>query len=208
MITGPSPTTPAAGPGQPGLLPVPHPGFLIGNWYVPWPGATVAAAPASPGANKITCSFGVILQAISIDLLGAVIAAASAGGNLQLAIYTNGSWGRPATLVASTPNITTTSTGSVSGAAAASLSPGGYWFCDNFDNGTATVTSQAVVAGIPASTVGSTTLARVITTSTNANGVTIAQTFGTWPNFTSGTVWADTTTLIAPSVAFRVLSVP
>jgi hypothetical protein len=37
-----------------------------------------------------------------------------------------------------------------------------------------------------------------VSTSATADGVTVAQTFGTWPDFTFETAWADTTTLIAP----------
>ena len=202
QLNGPS------APGVPGLQPMPHPGYVVGDFYIPWPGAQVAAAPANPGANKVTCGFGVILQALSIDTVGAVIAAASAGNNLQLAIYNNGSWGRPGTLVVATPNISTTSAVAVTGAAVASLQPGSYWFCDNMDNATSTVSGLSLVSGIPASTVGSAALARVISTSAAGGGITVAQTFGTWPNFVSGTAWADTTTNIVPAIAFHISSVP
>lgn len=200
---------PSAAPGIPGLGPLPHPGYVVNNWYVPWPGMAVPGSGwANPGANKVSCSFGSVLQTLTISNLGVDITTLSGGGNIQLAIYNNGSWGRPSTLVIATASITTAATGQLSAAAAVQLPVGGYWFCSNMDNATAIIVAYSGIQGMAQAQLGGTPQGHIINASTGTTGVVVAQTFGTWPAFTSGTAWSDINTATSPDIAFEVNSVP
>ena len=59
----------------------------------------------------MVCSYGAVMQAITLNALGSRITTLHAGGNVQFAIYNNGSWGRPSTLVAATASVTAAACG-------------------------------------------------------------------------------------------------
>ena len=195
---------------SPGTAMIFHPGYEVNNWYVPaWYGQA-AASPAANGQNTVNCSFGSVLQTLTISTLGARIQTANSGTNLQLAVYNNGSWGRPGTLVVATGNISTTSTGAVNAAASASLPAGNYWFCSNADNAVVAISSQGTAALGPAQAlVGTATQGSAGTgPAALATGISVAQAFNTWPTFASNTAWADVVSAIAPIINFKVASVP
>lgn len=186
--------------------PIFHPGFVAGNWYLPAFYTALAATPAVNGANTVNCSFGSLLRPATISAIGNRITTASAGGNVQFAIYDNGSWGRPGNLLVATGNVSTTSTGVVNGSAAISLPAGNFWWCQNSDNGTVALQSQATGSGNTAqSYLGAAAQTNAgAGPGVNTTGIAFSQTFGTWPTFTSSTSWTEIQTNIAPYIAFRV----
>jgi len=185
----------------------PHPGYIVNNWYSPVGYNAAAATPVLNGANSVTCSFGIVPQSVTASTLGGRITTLAAGGNVQFAVYTNGAWGRPSTLVAATGNISTAAAGAVNGVASAPLPAGNYWFCQNADNATVVLTAQGGSTASPY--VGSAAQGSAGTgPALPILGVSTAQTFGTWPSFTSGTVWGEITTAIAPYLLFKVASSP
>jgi len=186
-----------------------HPGFIVGNYY--WPRFTtgLSAASSAPGANVVTCFPGQVDLGVTIDTLAGRVATANAG-NVQIAVYSNGAYGRPETKLVSTASMSTASAAGVSSAASLQMPAGLYWFCTNVDNAVAAMVSFGVstsVYGLGPVLIGSATLANIANT-TFLSGIRTAQTFGTWPNFTSGTVWTDVLTASTPLVVFKVLSQP
>jgi hypothetical protein len=188
-------------------------------WYTPFiPGASVSAVGSIVTAGSIYCSAAVVLTptgqtSLTIEGLGALIGTLKASGNVQLAIYTNGSWGRPQTLVVNTASITTGSAVAVSAAVSASLTGGNtYWFCQQQDStaaGTAVLRAPSGASALTGSMMtGSTTLGNAINSSNVNATISIAGTFSTWPNFTSGSTWADELNTKAPWIIFEVASVP
>ena len=117
--------------------------YVVNNWYLPL--AMRSQRPARPQRAPIPWSvdMALLMQAITLNALGSRITTLHAGGNVQFAIYNNGSWGRPSTLVAATASITTAAAGTVSAAIAAPIPPGSYWFCQNTDDATAVLAAQA-----------------------------------------------------------------
>jgi hypothetical protein len=186
-----------------------HPGYVVGYWYLPGlVGAIATSSWLNPIANRVTCSPGSISQTITVASVAGYVATASAGGNVQWAIYNSGSWGRPSTLAVATSSISTATTGVLTGAVSKQLSPGNYWWCQNIDNATAIVVTYSPIVQLPQGIVGSSVASTVITASAAVSGVYTAQTFGTWPSFTSGTTWVDSGPYTVPSIGFQVGSVP
>ena len=185
-----------------------HPGYVVGNCYVPlWQHNLAGAGWVSPTAGRIVCAYGGIAQTITISNLGASLQT-SAAGNAQWAIYNNGAWGRPSTLVVATPSVSTSGTLAQTGAITQQLAAGNYWWCQNVDNATAVMYSYAALTALMTATVGSAAVNSVINTGASTAGIFIAQTFGTWPNFNSGAAWSSVTTASVPVMVFRVASVP
>jgi hypothetical protein len=197
------------------------PAKLVG-YYVPngnWTTWTTASAQA---ANTINCAYGEVGRAVHIDSISANITTASAGNNIQLAAYSDVG-GRPGALVASTGNISTTSTGNVTGSVTSTaIGPGSaagkdLWWCVNSDNAVVALTSPGATGTNGAAvSVGSTTLANVLTTANQITGVFCtgancnggSSTFNTWPTLT-GSTWSDITSVRrAVVVAVHVSSVP
>lgn len=167
-----------------------HPGYVTGTWYSTVPYATVAAGVAVP-INTIKLVPFTISKPITISALGARVTTAATSGNFQLAVYANAAaTGRPTgNALCTTGNISSASTGAISATASCTgaLTPGTYWGGVNSDNSTAVfqITSGAALTG--AYLIGSTTLANITASSTNVSyNLSVAQTFGTWPDLTSG----------------------
>lgn len=197
------------GPGAPFYTP-PVLTYVVNNWYTPFLYITPAATGVAPGANKVQCVPGVVTQTVSMNLLGVKLTTTDAAGNIQLAVYNSGTWGRPSTLVASTASITTAVAAQINSAVTITRLPAGmYWFCANTDSATAAVVSAATGAMGPyQGMAGAALQGSLINTTTVAQGISNAQTLGTWPTFTSGTVWADVGTSSVALIGFRVSSVP
>lgn len=202
-------TTGGLGPGLPNTTPSTGPGAQVNNWYTPDREIIAPTSWANPGTSTQTCSFGLIRNTLTIGNLGVFVGTLSAGGNVQVAIYTNGSWGRPANLVVASGSISTAATGvQTISVTPTQVVPGGYWFCSQFDNATAILVSTTGAAGLITSDIGSATANGVLNATTAVDGVKIASTFGTWASFTSATVWSDNSVLSGPLVAFKAISVP
>ena len=130
-----------------------------------------------------------------------------ASGNVQLALYSNGSNNRPNTLLGSTGNLSTTSTGWQTGTISVSgVVQGQDWVCAQTDNTTVRWTIANVPAGQMAN-VGVASLANINTNTAGGVSTTTGITaFGTWPSFAAAT-WSNTS-VIAPLVAIQPTSIP
>lgn len=186
------------------------PGYVVSNWYLPlFPNDGLSTGQA-PVIGTTYCFPGTLTQAVTIVALGTRIPTADAGGSVQLAVYNTGSWGRPSTPVINTASISTTTAGNIFNTFTnTSFSAGTYWFCTQTDN--TTVRFLALSAGATsnigaAQSIGNPSIAFVV--NPQESGISITGTFGTWPTFTSGTTWTDTTTALVPIVGFEVASVP
>lgn len=174
-----------------------HPGFVSGNWYIPTPYATVSTGAAIP-ANNIKLLPFTVTKPITVSALAARLTTASSGGNFQLAIYANNpTTGRPTgTALCSTASISTTTTGALSAAVGANtlLNPGTYWMAINQDNAVAIYETLAGTVVLMGALIGSATLANVTSSGTAAAfGLSVSQTFGTWPDLTSASFTEQTT---------------
>lgn len=183
--------------------PARHPGYLSAYWYLPMEINAFTGSPVAPGANQVYCHAGSIAQKTTVTDLG--LRVSTGGGNSQVAVYANGAWGRPGAKLISTGNIDTSTTGGKSASVTAkTLQPGLYWFCTNTDSGSAVFQSFAVTS-VPMSAgfLGSSSMTNAVNT-TFISAVTRAETFNTWPTFTSGTSWSAVITTTAPAVGFKV----
>lgn len=181
------------------------PPVVSANIYLPLNYLGYSAAPANPGANTVACYNGALLRPTTIANLGAKINTLHAANNFQAAIYSSGSWGRPATLLAATGNISTAATGSIFGAISGgnvSLAAGTYWWCSNTGSGTVVFTSWGNSNTGGPVFIGASTGGNVL--NTPINGISTSQTFGTWPAFTSGTSWTEAVTGVIPMVVYQV----
>lgn len=186
-----------------------QPGYIASKWFCPLILASIAGGGVAPGANSIRLIPGYIRQKLTINTLGVRITTASAGGNVQAAIYANNAatvlpTGSP---LASTASMSTTSTGSVNAAASVQLNTGLYWWAVNCDNATVAFTSTSTGSLWLSSLLGSLTQNSDLAGATAIDGLSVAQTFGTWPDLTSGS-FTEVVSATMPIVQFRVGSVP
>lgn len=206
---GVAPSFQAAGGG--GILNVPN--YVVGDWYLPVMSNASTAGGNVNVAGTIYCVPGRIEQSLTIETFGARITTAAAGGNMQVALYNLGSWGRPGTLVVASGSMSmATANSNVSATPVGgnkSVAAGNYWWCAAADNATGAwlgLASGSTVLG-GSMTVGSSNQALI--TNPQQSGVSTTGTFGTWPNFTSGTTWTDIGNIVhSPLVGFQVFSVP
>lgn len=193
------------------LEPADHPGYIASNWYAPF-GYTGTVTSGALPINTARGYPGLIKERISISNLGGRIIANQVGANIQFAVYANNpATGRPTgTALASTASLSAATAASVSGAASAQLNPGLYWWFANVDTASVTVTSQTTsTTGLMGQVIGSPTQANVFNSGSGTLvGVTIAQTFGTWPDFTGSSFTEFTTNSGMAGVQFLVSSVP
>lgn len=193
--------------------PIGFPNYQASTWYIPeMPGLAVQFG-AVQATSTVYCGPG-FLPAMTISALSADVTTLKAAGNVQLAIFSNGSWNRPGTLLGNTGSITTGSTGAVSAALAGgnlALTGGMYWLCDQMDataGGTSTlraITGNSSLLG--PTLMGSATLANVMS-GTFFSAVTTPGTFNAWASFISGTTWTELTTNVAPLVGEEAVSQP
>lgn len=189
-------------------FPSQFPGYVSGNWYQPMPVPQTAAGTALDSSTTIVGFFANILEACSIANLAVDITTALAASTFEVAIYTNGSWGMPSTLVCSGSG-SSAATGIIAAAVAGgNLNAQGYWFMFMASGATNVALGMSVTQGNPSlGFVGSNASGSALGTAALANGIQVTgQTYGTWPTFTSGTVWTHPTTTIVPVQAFQVSS--
>lgn len=185
-------------------------GYVANSWYVPAGIEGSTTATGTPGNGTIELFPAVIKQKMTISTLGARITTLSAGGNCQFAIYaTNAATGRPTgSALVSTASVSTAATGNVNSAASVQLSAGIYWFATNCDNATVAfnVISGAFFSGM-SKMFGSTISQSDAFAGQTLTGLSVTQTFGTWPSLTSAS-FGDVTINIIPTILFKVASVP
>jgi multisubunit Na+/H+ antiporter MnhE subunit len=164
-----------------------HPGYVAGRFY-PCSNSTVAGGTAVTASNIRAMPF-TISKPITVSALGARVTTASASGNFQLAIYAHDPAAVAPTGAAlcSTASLSTTSATALSGAVTSvTLQPGTYWMAVNQDNSTAAYQTLAAAATQAGYIAGSTTLATVSSANATATyALSVAQTYGTWPDLTS-----------------------
>ena len=185
------------------------PSYIANNWYVQegLPGFNIGA---NPGTGSIRLYPGYIKQRITINALGNRVTVLSAGGNFQVAVYannaaTNKPTGNP---LASTTSLSTASVASVNAAVSVQLEPGLYWWASNCDNATATFSSLAPT-GNASALIGDPTQSSIASSGVGLLGYSVVQTFGTWPDLTSGSFTAIVSgTATVPMVQFKVGSIP
>lgn len=205
-------------------------GFVASSWYVPQGGWTnLGTQSGTMTAATIVCVFGAVPNKLTIGALGAAVATLAAGGNFQLAIYSNVN-SRPGSLIGNTGNISTAAVGTITGAMAANkqVGPGGadgssdLWWCLNVDasaGGTAKFVSSVNVGAIIAAgaLIGSTTAANVLNRlSSSLAGVSCSggtcnggsSVFGAWPASLAGSTWSDVTTTNFAIPTYQPASVP
>lgn len=182
------------------------PDYVAGNWYLPYIIVATSNGQA-PGAGSIRLVPMYLKSKLTINNLGVNITTASAGGNVQAAIYANNpATGRPTgTALVTTGNMATDATGAVSSTVNIQLNPGLYWFATNSDNSTVTYISNGSTSPYQSIMIGSTSLSN---TAGMLSGLSVTQTFGTWPNLTSASFTELSTSQRIPLVFFRVGSVP
>ena len=131
----------------------------------------------------------------------------SAGGNVQLALYSNGSNNRPNTLIGSTGNLSTAATGWQTGTITVSgIAQGQVWTCAQSDN----TTVRWTTGNTPAGQMANVGVAALTNINSNISGgvstTTGISAFGTWPSLSAAT-WTSTA-VIAPLVVIQPTSIP
>lgn len=182
--------------------------YIAGNYYWNYL-APISSGSTSSSTEQRHVPFYVD-QTITISHLGARIQSSSAGGNLRLAIYANGSNNQPTGApLGGTGNISTTSTGVVTAALSGGnlqLTPGIYWFASQIDNGTAVIVGMTAGYPSPGFLVG-------VGTSTNLHSSQTTtwlstSTFGTFATNPSVTEAVTSGSGYNPLYIFKVASVP
>lgn len=139
------------------------------------------------------------LGTLSID-----VTTLAAGGNLQVALYSNGSNNRPNALLGATANISTAATGWVTGTISVSVSQGQYWFCTQSDN--VTVRWELNSTAVSMSDLGYASATNLTgNVSRNVSTTTGITAFGTWPSFAAASWTAGQN---APIIPFQFTSIP
>jgi hypothetical protein len=179
--------------------------YAANRWYLPFGVTGAGTGGALNAANAIYLFPGFIVQKCTLSALGCRISGTPAVGNIQLAVYANGSAMRPTgNALASTASISTNSANtSINAAVSVQLDVGWYWFGANIDNTTATINtvSNALAPGI----IGAATQSNILNNGAGW-GISVAQTFGTWPDLTSASFTEGFPA--TPAVQFKVGSVP
>jgi hypothetical protein len=165
--------------------------YATGNYIQPVQG-TLSAGVAMVANNIYLYPF-FVLRTLTVDNLGARVTSASAGSNVQLAIYNSTTNGVPTTLLASTASLSAGATGTVNAAVTAFTLNAGqmYWMAMNSD-GAPTMVGIAPTSNYYTTIFGSTSLGDVSSASGVPVGRAVAQTYGTWPDLTSISTTIDT----------------
>jgi len=188
-----------------------HPGYVAGRWYSTSPN-TQAAAGTALAVNLIKLYPFIIVEPITIDMMGVRVNTLHSGQHFQLAVYA----ADPITRMPTGNALISTAAGSTTAVALVDVAPidttvvlpaGVYWGALNQD--TATAVFQGINAGAKgvAGLIGSATHADI---NPSASGgltcLNVTQTYGTWPDLTSATFAAGTAAM--PMIDFRVGTIP
>jgi hypothetical protein len=180
--------------------------YAANRWEVPF-GVTGVNAGGALSANNITFFLGYLPQKCTITALGNRVSTLAASGNFQNAIYANSSSMRPTgNALASTASMSTAATGHLNSAVNVQLDVGWYWWATNVDaSAGSTVRLNGVSSSLAAGITGAATQANNIFDGIGV-GITLAQTFGTWPDVTASSFTEGFPS--TPVVQFKVGSVP
>jgi len=163
-------------------------GYVSGRYY---PGLfAIVAAGATPGANSVRLHPIVIKERVTLSELGARVTTAEASKSFQLAIYaadksTNLPTGNA---LASTASLSAGSTGVMTAALSANvtLEPGLYWVAMLSDVTTAIFQAYGSSSTNIGAYIGGTAAQVASGASSSIAYLSIAGTFGTWPDLTAG----------------------
>lgn len=196
-----TPTIPTATPIRPPLI--------AGNFYPAFP--SVMSTGSIVAINSMKLIPLVVHQTCTILTLGVLVNTLATGGNCQLALYaSNPTTGRPTgTALGNTASISTAATGAATGNMGASvqLTAGTlYWLAINCDNSTNLFISPSGTMNAFAWLVGSVNFTDVISATTAAETLVVAQTFGTWPDLTAASFTMASGK--GAMIAYKVASVP
>lgn len=188
-----------------------HPGYVAGRWYQPVMGTDPPTSGINLSSDTIRLVPFYLAQTITISDLGARVITAVASNNFQLAIYAAHATTHYPTgnALAATGNISSAAATSVSAditGANVQLVAGYYWAAVNSSSSSIgllyTDTGEAIF------TIGSATLDNIVNSNDTAHlMLTIAQTFGTWPDLTAAS-FTEANNFRAFYPAFKVASVP
>lgn len=193
--------------------------YVVGRFYL-CDYETTATQGAALGANVMGFAPVFINSPMTFNQASVLISTPQAGGNLQLAWYTNVN-SLPGVLFASTGNITTASATTVTVATSINCpcGPGNgllgavFWLAVIYDNTTVRMITRSATASILGSSVyGSSTAANALFASTaGPPGLTLSgQTFGIFPSTVVGQTFSELTSgqTRIPAVVYTVASVP
>jgi hypothetical protein len=178
----------------------PGPDGVSGNWIAPPLYGATTVAGAALTVNSIRLMPFVLDRAITISDLGVHITTLDAAGSVQVAIYAHShATGRPTgNALAATGSLSAASASSVSGditGANVLLPPGTYWMAVNSNGSTAACKTISAATLHMAALCGTGSLGNVTSgATTNQTSVSIAQTYGTWPDLTGQTFSTATST--------------
>ena len=181
--------------------------YKVGNYYGAY--GFNSGAGVVLGTGKIGfLPFVVFPPGITISAIGVQLNTASAGGNLQLAVYNDVAGIPDGAALGSTASQSTTATSTYSLALGGNvpLVPGRYWLAINFDNAVAVAEGVVATTSAASGRIGSSVLGNALFSS-GIVGKTTTQTFGTWPNAT-GLTYADSSQTSIPYLVVLVASVP
>ena len=187
--------------------------YIANNWYLPE--GVGPNGGAAPGLDTIRAYPIRVKQRVTISDLQGRLSSGNGAHNAQFAIYAhNPTTGRPTgNALGKTGNLSLAATGNIAGTldVAAVLLPSRFvsgWLAVNTSN--AAPNFVAVSSNAPtefAAGIGTATAANIFTSaSTMLNHVSVSQTFGTWPDLTSGS-FTEVATSTAPLLAFKVSAV-
>lgn len=184
--------------------------YVANNWYHAAQGTVVTGANISATITYWVPKY--FSQAVTIGTIGGRITTASAGGNVQEAVYAaDATTGLPTgAALCSTASQSTTSTGLWGLTCSATISgPGWYWFGIQVDNATAAMLSMSdalTIFGYQFGTSVQNSLTGSSSTGSTAYSTT-GGTFGTWPSTpTVGTGFV--TANVIPDIQYKIASVP
>ena len=182
---------------------------LVGTFKPAVPGIFTAAG-TNMGIGKITC-IPVIINEHWDEIL-ANISTLAAGGNVQIALYPNGTnttvspnFNAPLGNPSQTPStsLSTGSAGALVWVLGSTPSLGPQWVCYNVDNSTVIFTATSANTTVINNMTGAPTAVGVLS-STNLVGLQFTGTFGTWPTFTASSAFASLGGTTVPNTNYRV----
>ena len=178
-----------------------HPGYISGQWYPPLatPGSGLALT-----ANTVRCAPTLSLSSnVIVTDLAINVTTAAAGGNMQIALYANGSDSLPGQPIVTSGNIDVSTTGIKTVSVTPTALPAGpIWFCANSDSATVATLSVSTASGVTAALLGGVSTSTVLSSALGI-GLSATQTFGTWGALT-GLSWSIINANRMPWVAFKV----
>lgn len=185
-----------------------NPGYISGNWYIPYDSATSVTGQGGLTAVTTTGFFPFwVWQSVTISQLGCRVT--TVGTNAKLGIYANNSSTMKPTGVClgSTSNIDVTATGNKSAPLSGGnlvLNPGIYWFAWGADNTATRFQGFSETCSPFTNFVGTTTQGRVVAASGVSDriwNVTEAA-YGTFGDMTAASITVNP--IGSPHICFKV----